>query len=97
MDEVISMYIKAMKLSAGLNTHCIFKAWDQASGASSFTLKKYFRRGKLYITLSSSVIRNQLSFQKDALVEKMNEILKEDELFTADEGRVSFVEELILK
>lgn len=97
MEEVVSMYIKSMKLSAGLNTQRIFSAWDEASGAGSFTLKKFFRDGKLYITLNSSVIRNQLSFQKDVLIEKMNGILSEDELFTKDDARVSFVKELILK
>lgn len=97
MDEVVNMYIKSMKLSAGLNTHRIFAAWDDASGAASFTLKRFFRDGKLYITLNSSVVRNQLSFQKDALLEKMNGILAKDELFTSDDSRVSYVKELILK
>ncbi|MDO5442280.1 MAG: DUF721 domain-containing protein [Bacteroidia bacterium] len=97
MDEVITMYIKSMKLSAGLNTQRIFAAWDDASGAGRYTLKKFFRDGKLYVTLNSSVVRNQLSFQKDALLEKVNDILAKDELFTKDDPRVSFVKELILK
>lgn len=97
MDEIVSMYIKSMKLSSGLNTQRIFAAWDEASGAAPFTLKKFFRDGRLYITLNSSVIRNQLSFQKEALVEKINEILSKDELFTKDDARVSYVNELILK
>lgn len=97
MDEVVSMYIKSMKLSAGLNTQRIFAAWDEASGAAPFTLKRFFRDGRLYITLNSSVIRNQLSFQRDALVEKINEILSKDDLFTKDDDPVSFVNELILK
>ena len=97
MEEVVSMYIKSMKLTAGLNTQRIFAAWDDASGAAPYTLKRFFRDGKLYITLSSSVVRNQLSFQSDALVEKMNSILAKDELFTKDDPRVSYVKELILK
>ena len=97
MDEVVSMYIKSMKISSGLNTQCIFSAWDDASGAARFTLKKFFRDGRLYVTLSSSVVRNQLSFQKDALIEKMNGILAENELFSKDDPRVTFVKELILK
>ena len=97
MDEVVSMYIKSMKISSGMNTQCIFSAWDDASGAARFTLKKFFRDGRLYVTLSSSVVRNQLSFQKDALIEKMNGILAENELFSKDDPRVTFVKELILK
>lgn len=97
METLVSQYIKSMKLAAGLNTQRIFAAWDTCSGAGPFTLKRFFRGGKLYITLNSSVIRNQLYFQKEALVEKMNEFLSRDELFTADNRSVSFIQELILK
>ena len=97
MDQIVRQYIKSMKLAAGLNTQRIFAAWDACSGAGPFTLKRFFRSGKLYITLSSSVIRNQLYFQRDVLIEKMNAFLAEDPLFTADNRTVSFIRELILK
>ncbi|MBO4433894.1 MAG: DUF721 domain-containing protein [Bacteroidales bacterium] len=97
MEEVVSRYIKSMKLAAGLNTHRIYEAWDACSGAAPFTLKRFFKAGKLYITLRSSVVRNQLYFQKDLLVEKINAYLSDDPLFTADNRSVSFVQELILK
>lgn len=97
MDEVIRSYIESMKLTPALNTRRVFAAWDEASGAAPYTLKRFFRDGRLYITLSSSVVRNQLSFQSDALVEKMNSILAGDGLFSGDNLRVSYVKELILK
>ncbi len=97
MDQLVRQYIKSMKLAAGLNTQRIFAAWDACSGAEKFTLRRFYRDGKLYITLGSSVIRNQLYFQKDALIEKMNAYLSEDELFTEDNRTVSFIRELILK
>lgn len=97
MEEVVSAYIKQMKLAAGLNTQRIFEAWDACSGAGPYTLRRYFRSGKLYITLSSSVIRNQLLFQKDALVEKMNQYLAQDSLFTKDNNTVGYIQTLILK
>lgn len=97
MEELVSTYIKQMKLAAGLNTQRIFEAWDACSGAGPFTLRRYFRGGKLYITLSSSVIRNQLLFQKEALIEKMNEFLSKDPLFTDDNNSVGYIQALILK
>jgi len=97
MDKVVEEFIKSMKITAGLNTQRIFAAWDACSGAGPFTIKRFFRGGKLYITLKSSVIRNQLYFQRDALIEKMNAFLAEDLLFTADNRTVSFIRELILK
>ena len=97
MEEVIEEYIKSAKMASGLNTQRIFAAWDDCSGAGPFTLKRYFRSGTLYITLTSSVIRNQLSFQKEALIEKMNATLSGDPLFTSDNRTVGFIKELVLK
>ena len=97
MEEVIEEYIKSAKLAAGLNTQRIFAAWDECSGAGPFTLKRYFRSGTLYITLNSSVIRNQLSFQKAALIEKMNATLSGDRLFTSDNRTVGYVQDLVLR
>ena len=31
MEELVQMFIKSMKLSAGLNTRRIFEAWDAAA------------------------------------------------------------------
>lgn len=97
MEEVIEEYIKSAKLASGLNTQRVFAAWDACSGAGPFTLKRYFRSGTLYITLNSSVIRNQLSFQKTELVEKMNATLAGDRLFTSDNRTVGYIRELVLK
>ena len=97
MDEVVRLYIESMKLSPALNTRRIFAAWDAASGAAPYTLKRFFRDGRLYVTLSSSVVRNQLSFQKDALIDKMNDFLSKDSLFAKEDTRVSYIKELILK
>ena len=97
MEEVVAEYIKSAKIASGLNTQRVFTAWDECSGAGPFTLKKYFRSGTLYITLKSSVIRNQLWFQKDALIEKMNAWLADDRLFTPDNRTVGFVKDLVLR
>ena len=97
MDEVVKVFIKQMKLAAGLNTQRIFAAWDACSGAAPFTLKRFYKGGTLYITLSSSVIRNQLYFQSDVLVEKMNAWLSNDSLFTEDNYSISYIQKLVLK
>ena len=43
------------------------------------------------------MVRSQLSFQRDVLIEKINALLAQDELFTRDDARVGIVKELILK
>ncbi|MBQ7708895.1 MAG: DUF721 domain-containing protein [Bacteroidales bacterium] len=97
MDKIVEAYIKSMKIAAGLNTQRVFAAWDACSGAASYTLRRFFRGGKLYITLNSSVVRSQLFLQKDLLIEKMNAFLSQDALFTNDNKAVGFIQELILK
>ena len=97
LGELIQDYLKKSRLSSGLNTQRIFAAWDAASGASAYTVRRFFRDGKLYVTVSSSVIRSQLSFQREALLEKINARLGQDELFTRDAQGADFVKELILK
>ena len=97
LSEAIQEYLKVAKLSSGLNTQRIFAAWDAASGAGRYTVRRFFRDGRLYITVDSSVVRSQLSFQRDVLIEKINALLAQDELFTRDDARVGIVKELILK
>ena len=97
MDEVMPMYLRSMGLVTALNTRRIFAAWDQASGAAAYTANRYFKAGTLYVTVTSSVARSTLSFQKEELIARMNEILSSDELFTPDNPRASFVKELKLK
>ena len=97
LAQVFKEMMKESHLSASHNTQRIFDAWNNASGAAEFTIKRFFRDGKLYITLSSSVIRSQLYMQRDALVGKMNALLAEDPLFISDDPRLCNVKELILK
>jgi hypothetical protein len=97
LAEVFKMMIREGHASATHNSHRIYAAWDAASGAAPFTIRRYFRDGKLYITLSSSVICSQLSMQRDALLEKINAIVSGDDLFISDGSGEDAVKELILK
>ena len=97
MDELIGEYIREMKIAAGLNTQLVFDAWDEVSGASIHTIGRFYRNGTLFITLDSSVVRNRLSFQKDALVRSMNARLEADRLFVKDDPNVGLINELVLK
>jgi hypothetical protein len=97
MSELIAQYIREMKLSSGFNRQRIFEAWDEVSGASRYTIDRFFRDGMLYCTISSSVVRNQLYFQRDVLVQKMNEYIDKDEMFVRDAKEGPVIKNLILK
>ena len=81
LSEAIQEYLKVAKLSAGLNTQRIFAAWDAASGAGRYTVRRFFRDGKLYITVDSSVVRSQLSFHRDVLIENGTVVRKFTEFY----------------
>lgn len=94
--EVLKEMLVEGKAGNTHNSYRIFSAWDKVSGAASYTVKRFFRDGNLYITLSSSVICNQLSMQKDALLKKLNADLAADELYIGDASEAP-VKQLILK
>jgi len=95
-DALLEMF-RSSGASATHNTCRIFSAWDEASGAGPYTIRRYFRDGVLYITMKSSVLATQLGMQKGFLTEKINSILQGDELFIKDEGHVGYVKEIRIK
>ena len=97
MEELVSQFIREMKLSSGFNRQRVFEAWDAVSGAARYTVGRYFRDGMLYCTISSSVVRNQLYFQRDVLLKKINEYLDADPMVVRDGSKEPLVRNLILK
>ena len=95
VGDALKILLKGSKLLPQHNSYRIGEAWNEASGAAKYTMKRFYRDRKLFITLSSSAVRSQLSFQKDALIERMNSLLAEDELYIQDGDAP--VKELILK
>lgn len=97
IGDALKAYLKAYHLTPKINTRRVFEAWYQASGAASFTTRLFFRDGILHVTLNSSAARSQLQFQSAALIDKMNAILSNDELFDGSDPVVGYVKELKLK
>lgn len=94
MDELIREFISDMKLTGGLDAHRIYAAWDEVSGMARYTVRKFYRDGTLYCTMSSSVVRSSLLPKRKLLIDAINARLKEDELFSdSNDG----VKNLILK
>jgi hypothetical protein len=97
MDELVTQFIKEMKLSSGINQQRVTEAWNQASGAARYTLSVSYVGAIVYVALNSSMARNQLFYQRDVLMRKMNEILAADSLFVGDSKGGPAVRNLILK
>ena len=95
MDRLVQEFIREMKIASGVNKCRAREAWNHASGASRYTLDINLDKGVLYVTLNSSMARNQLYFQRDILVQKMNEFLENDPIFV--KGTEPAVKTIILK
>ncbi len=95
MERLVQEFIREMKIAAGVNKCCAQEAWNQVSGASRYTLDVNLDNGVLYVTLNSSMARNQLYFQRDVLVQKMNEFLENDPIFVKGNGPA--VRSIVLK
>lgn len=97
LGDALLDFLKQARLSSGHNTQRIFDAWDKVSGASRYTIGRYFRDGVLTVTMNSSVARSTLEFQKEDLADGINRILAADELFIKDDPNVSYVKNIVLK
>lgn len=97
MDRLIEECIRDMKLQVGLDDVRIFSAWDEVSGASAYTMDRYFRNGTLCCSISSSVVRSMLLARKSQLVRQMNEVLRNASGPGMSQGRTIEIKNLILR
>ena len=95
MEDLVQDFIREMKLSSGINRQRAAEAWNAVSGASRYTIDVSLDKGILYVVLNSSMARNQLYFQKDVLLRKVNECLEADTLFVKGDGPA--VRNIVLK
>ena len=96
MELLVKEFIKDMKISRGLNSQRAAAVWNEVSGAGRYTLNVWLDKGIMTCTISSSVVRNQLYFQREALLKAVNERLADDMLFIHD-GEGPMIKNLILK
>ena len=97
MEDLMLQYLRDMKLTSGMNRQRATEAWNTVSGASRYTLSVTFERGVMTCAISSSLVRNQLYFQRDVLVQKLNEYLDKDDMVIRDHVKGPIVKELILR
>lgn len=91
MDTLILEYIRQMKLASGLNRQKIFNAWDKVSGAGRYTIGKFYSKGVLYCTISSSVLRSQLYLQRGMLLCALNKELENDPQYDRSLGPIKSI------
>ena len=80
IGEVIKKLIKNNKLSKRLDDLNVLDVWNNIMGKD---LEKYVKStklvdDKLYIALRSSIVRNEISYKKTELIQRINKKLNKD-------------------
>jgi hypothetical protein len=80
LSEALDRFISANKLEKGLDKVNAQKAWENimGTGVNSYTREVRLERGILYVSLSSAVLREELSHGKSKIVSMLNEALGKD-------------------
>ena len=81
LGDVLKDFIASQsKLQKGLNKVSAQEAWHGVMGEaiSKYTAQVLLDRNTLYVQLSSSVLREELSYGKDKIIKLLNEELGQD-------------------
>lgn len=77
VNSILNNLIKNSSLKEGLNNIKIQNIWKKTMGdnINSYTSEITLRKHTLYINLSSSVLREELSYGKEKIIKLLNEEL----------------------
>jgi len=80
VSDILKDFLRENKLDIRLKERQIIDSWEELMGKtiSRATKKIYIRETKLFVIVSSSVIRNELHMLKTDIVKKLNERAGED-------------------
>ena len=80
LKDVIQEYVKALKMSSKLKEVRLIGSWDKVVGKmiSRSTRDIYINNRTLFVTLNSSVVRNELYISKELLMKRLNEEVGSD-------------------
>jgi len=75
IDSLLRQFVKENNLERGLAEYRLLKSWKELLGITiaKRTKELRIRNRKLYVTLHSSVVRNELALIKDSLIPKLND------------------------
>lgn len=77
MEEALQKFIKANKLEKGMDRVNVKEAWVSlmGNGVNNYTTAVELRNETLFVSLSSSVLREELSLGKTRIILMLNEEL----------------------
>ena len=77
IDDLLKLFVKENKLEKGLDKVNVEAAWRDlmGNGVNNYTNSVKLHQDTLYVELSSSVLREELSYGKDKILTMLNEAL----------------------
>ena len=77
IKDIMQDVLQENKLQKGMDLVAIKEAWVEVmgNGVNSYTKDIQFRNGILLVKLTSSVLREELSYGKDKIIQLLNENL----------------------
>ena len=78
--DAIRAYLKESRLEKPLKERQLVQSWENLLGKSvaRATTRIYLKEGKLFVHLSSSVVKNELFMLQDEILKKLNDAAGED-------------------
>ncbi|MBJ6366952.1 DUF721 domain-containing protein [Snuella sedimenti] len=75
--DALKEFVETNKLEKGLNKVNVAEAWANlmGNGVNNYTTSVSLERDTLYVQLSSSVLREELSYGKQKIINLLNESL----------------------
>lgn len=80
ISDVLKQFIQVNKLESGIDKVDVAEAWKNlmGNGVNSYTNDVILKGSTLYVSLTSSVLREELSHGKDKIIKMINEELRKD-------------------
>jgi hypothetical protein len=80
ISDIIKEFVDKNHLQTGLDKVNVREAWANmmGNGVNNYTTAVQLERETLYVQLSSSVLREELSYGKDKIITMLNESIGKD-------------------
>lgn len=78
LKDVIRQFVEHYKLENKLNEFTLIEKWEEVAGKmiTNHTIKINIDKRTLYVEVDSSIVRNELSLIKTALITRLNSYFK---------------------